>query len=418
MTRLPGSDNKKWSIIIALGLLLPFPQVTVAGAPVHGAKAAGMGTAFVAIADDPSAIAHNAAGLTQLKSTNTYGGATAVIPSTKYESPSGESEETKFQVFFPPHLYVSSDLNTESLAVGLGVFSPFGIGGRDWSNNGPTRYISTESTIATITVNPAVAWQITPWLSTGFGGFYLYSVNTAERMVDQSMFGAGDGKFKLDADGDAWGYNFGILVSPLEEFSLGFAYRSKVNVKQRGKAKLNNIAPPLQPLFGGSNFETTVHTEVDFPEIVSFGMAYRPTEGLTIAFDVEWIKWSRFNEQHLDFEDEVPAAGFTDATVELDWHNSWAVKAGIQYKPKNWLALRAGYVYVETPVPESTLSPANPDADKHHFSVGLGYITGKWTVDGFYGIDIVEDRKVNNDILSGEYENLVHYIGLSVGHRF
>jgi long-chain fatty acid transport protein len=418
MMRLPGWDNKKWTIIITLGLLVLFPQIAVAGAPVHGAKAAGMGTAFVAIADDPSAILHNAAGLTQLKSTNVYGGITAVIPSTKYESPSGESEETKFQVFFPPHLYFSSDLNTEKLAVGLGIFSPFGIGGRDWSNNGPTRYISTESTIATITVNPTAAWQITPWLSTGFGGFYLYSVNTADRMVDQSMFGAGDGKSKLDADGDGWGYNFGILVWPLKELSLGFAYRSKVNVKQRGKAKFNNIAPPLQPLFGGSNFETTVHTEVDFPEIVSFGIAYRPTQVLTIELEAEWARWSRFNEQHLDFEDEVPGAGFTDVTVELDWHDAWALKAGVEYKPKNWLALRGGYAFVETPVPESTLSPANPDADRHHFSIGFGYLIGKWTVDGFYSIDIVEDRKVNNDILSGEYENLVHYIGLSVGHRF
>ena len=418
MTRLPGWDPKKWTLTVVFGSVLLLPHVTVAGNPVYGAKAAAMGTAFVAVADDPSAISHNAAGLTQLKGTDTYGGATAVIPSTKYESPSGESENTKFQVFLPPHLYVSSDLNTESLAVGLGIFSPFGIGGRDWSNNGPTRYVSTESTIATITVNPTVAYQITPWLSTGFGGFYLYSVNTADRMVDQSMFGAGDGKSKLDADGGGWGYNLGILVWPLKELSFGFAYRSKVNVKQRGKAKLNNIAPALQPLFGGSNFETTVHTEVDFPEIVSFGMAYKPTKAFTIALEAEWLKWSRFNEQKLDFSHEVPAAGFTDATVELDWHNSWLYKVGIEYKPTEKLALRAGYAYVETPVPEHTLSPANPDADRHYCSIGFGYIMSKWTVDGFYGVDIFEDRKVNNDILSGKYKNRDYYIGLSVGHRF
>jgi long-chain fatty acid transport protein len=416
--RPPGWANTKWTIIIALGFLLLLPEVTVAGAPVHGAKAAGMGTAFVAIADDPSAIMHNAAGLTQLKSTNTYGGITAVIPSTEYESPTGESEDTKFQVFFPPHLYICSDLNTDKLALGLGIFSPFGIGGRDWSDNGPTRYISTESTIATIAVNPTVAWQIASSLSVGAGAFYLYSENTAERRVDQSAFGASDGKFDLDADGDGLGYNFGILWKPWDSFSLGFAYRSHVSVDQSGHAKLNKIAPALQPQFGGSNFKTNVDTKVDFPETVSFGMAYRPTEKLTIAFDAEWARWSRFDEQRLEFEDEVPAAGFTDATVELDWSDAWAVKAGIEYQPNDRFALRAGYTFVETPVPESTLSPANPDADQHNFSMGCGCRIGKWVVDGFYNVGFFEDRKVNNDILSGEYENLAHYIGLSVGYRF
>jgi hypothetical protein len=136
--------SKEWALISALILFLFLPDISFAGGPVHGAKAAGMGSAFVAIADDPSAIAYNPAGLTQLKGTNIYSGVTAVILSTEYEGPSGESEDTEFQVFFPPHLYISSDLNTDNMAVGLGVYSPFGIGGRKWSKNGPTQYTPEE----------------------------------------------------------------------------------------------------------------------------------------------------------------------------------------------------------------------------------------------------------------------------------
>ncbi len=80
------------------------PPVSYPGGPVHGAKAAAMGTAFVGVADDPSAIASNPAGITQSQGTNVYGGVTAVIPSTTYTSPSGEEEKTDFQVSFPPHL--------------------------------------------------------------------------------------------------------------------------------------------------------------------------------------------------------------------------------------------------------------------------------------------------------------------------
>ncbi len=407
-----------WSLIAILGISFLFQPPSFAGTPVHGAKAAGMGTAFVGLANDPSAIMHNPAGLTQLKGTNMYGGGTVVIPSTEYVSPTGQSEETDFKVFLPPHFYISSDFNMEDIVLGLGIFSPFGIGGRYWSEDGLTRYISTESTIATISVNPTLAWQVTPKLSIGFGVYYLHSFNTAEKMLDQSMFGAPDGKFSLDADGGGWGYNLGILVAPFEKLHFGFAFRSKVSVDQKGDAELENIAPALQPVFGGSQFKTDVETSVTLPEIVSFGIAWKPATRLTLAFDVEWVRWSRFNQQIIDFKNEIPAAGLSDILVDLDWNDQWLIKFGLEYYLNESFALRTGYAFVETPVPEHTLSPANPDEDGHNFSIGFGYKIGKWIVDGFYMVEIYKDRDVNNNILSGEYKNIAHFIGFSIGNKF
>jgi long-chain fatty acid transport protein len=407
-----------WSLIAILGISLLFQDTSFAGAPVHGAKAAAMGTAFVGLADDPSAILHNPAGLTQLKGINIYGGGTVVIPSTEYISPSGASEDTDFRVFFPPHFYISSDFNMENIVLGLGIFSPFGIGGRYWSEDGLTRYISTESTIATFSINPTLAWKVTPKLSVGFGVYYLHSFNTAEKMLDQSMFGASDGKFSLDADGGGWGYNLGIIVAPLKNLHFGFAFRSKVSVSQKGDAELENIAPALRPLFGGAQYKTDVETCVTLPEIVSFGIAYKPAARLTLAFDVEWVRWSRFNQQIIDFTNEVPAAGFSDVLVDLDWNDQWLIKFGLEYYLTENFALRTGYAFVESPVPDSTLSPASPDGNAHNFSMGFGYKTGKWIFDAFYNFDINEDRDVNNDILSGEYKNITHFIGFSIGNKF
>jgi len=417
-TRMLLLNYMMWSLIAILGISILFQIPSFAGTPVHGSKAAGMGTAFVGVADDPSAIMHNPAGLTQLKGTNMYGGGTVVIPSTEYISPTGASEETDSRVFFPPHFYISSDFNMENIVLGLGIFSPFGIGGRYWSEDGLTRYISTESTIATITVNPTLAWQVTPKLSLGFGAYYLHSFNTAEKMLDQSMFGASDGKFSLEADGGGWGYNLGILVAPLENLHFGFAFRSKVSVDQKGDAEIENIASALQPIFGGSQFKTDVETSVDLPEIVSFGIAYKPTTVLTLAFDVEWVKWSRFDQQTLDFKNEVPGAGFSDILIDLDWDDQWLIKFGLEYDLNESFALRTGYAFVESPVPDHTLAPANPDNDGHNFSIGCGYKFGKWILDAFYTVEIFKDRDVNNDILSGEYKNIAHFIGFSIGNKF
>jgi long-chain fatty acid transport protein len=377
-----------------------------------------MGTAFAAIADDPSAIFHNPAGLTNFKGTNIYGGVTAIIPYTKYESPSGESEETDFQVFFPPHSFASTDFGMDNKALGLGLFSPFGIGGRKWSDSGPTRYVSTETAITTVAVNPAFAWQVIPSLSIGLGVYYLHSFNNVERMVDQSMFGAEDAEFTLDADGGGFGFNAGVIIFPKKMFSFGIAYRSGVEVDQDGTAKLKNIAPELQPLFGGSKFKTDVDTTVDFPQDLTLGLAFRPTKKLTFGLDLEWGGWSSFDSQEFDFDTEIPGTGISDGSIDLDWDDAWSAKVGVEYLINERVALRTGYAYVQSPVPESDVSPINPDSDQHNFSIGFGYKIKSWIIDGFYNAGFFEDRKVDNNILDGEYENFVNYFGFSIGYGF
>jgi len=413
------SKMQKAALVVAI--LFSFiltPANSFASNPVEGAKAAGMGTAVVAVADDPSAIAHNPAGLVQLKGTNIYGGMTFVIPSTTYTSPSGQSEDTEFQIFFPPHLYFSSDLGTKDMRFGIGIFSPFGIGGAKWSREGLTRYCSTESMIATLAINPTFAYQVLPSLSVGIGLNYMISRTQAKRMVDQSIFGADDGEIILKGIGDGWGYNLGLLFTPDKRLSLGFAYRSRIKVTHDGDIEFKHIAPALQDSFGGSDFETDMHTPSTFPEIISFGIAYRPSERLTFELDLERVGWSSFKSADLDLEDEVPSANFSDSLTPLDWEDTWLIKVGAEYRLNESLALRGGYVYVETPVPDPTLDAANPNAVQHNFCIGLGYKIKKLVIDFFYNAGFHEDRKVKNEILSGEYENFIHSFGFSIGKKF
>ncbi len=406
-----------WFLIL-VSFLTGNAAISFAGGPVHGAKGAGMGTAFSAVADDPSAILSNPAGLTQLEGTNIYGGNTFVIPSTSFRSPSGQEEDTAFQIFFPPHVYAESDLGTKDLRVGLGVYSPFGIGGRKWSETGLTRYLSTKNQIATVTINPTVAYRVTNTLSIAGGFDYMYSRNDAEKMVDQSLVMGSDGKAVLKADGWGWGLNGGILFMPAEEVSLAFAYRSRIKVNHGGSLKLKNIAPPLQSLFGAPEFRTDINTTMTFPEIFTFGAAYRPLTELTLSVEAEDVRWSSFKSSDLHLGHEVPQAGLVSRSSPFNWRDVWDLKVGMEYRATEKLALRLGYAYVPTPVPENTLDPANPDSNQHNFSVGIGCKRGKMILDFFYMAGFYERRKVTNDILSGSYDNFAHYIGLSVGYRF
>lgn len=51
--------RRHYVFLAVLCLVLSAKKRSLAGTPIHGGKAAGMEAAFVAIADDPSAVLHN-----------------------------------------------------------------------------------------------------------------------------------------------------------------------------------------------------------------------------------------------------------------------------------------------------------------------------------------------------------------------
>ncbi len=411
---------RSWVLILFWfsGLMFVLPLICKAANPIHGARQAGMGTAFTAIADDPSAMVMNPAGLTQLQKGTLYSGITALSPSTTYESPFGSEETTESQLFFPPHMYVVSKFGTERMSFGVGIYSLFGVGGQKWSDQGLTRFISLKNYIATMAVNPTVAWQINQDLSLGVGLYYLYSKTEAVKKTDQSTVGGAEGEFEIEADGGGWGYNLGILYRASESWRIGAGYRSPVDIEHNGTATLSRIAPALQANFGGSRYKTPLRTWADFPEIVNLGLAYCPNQKLTIGVEVEWMGWSRFDTSRLDFKNEVPSAGFTDISMPLDWNDSWLYKIGAEYKIGDHHALRTGYAFVESPVPSKTLSPSAPNADSHNISLGYGWQGGRYSLDAFYMIQLFERISVNNPILSGSYDAFSHFVGLSMGYAF
>jgi long-chain fatty acid transport protein len=409
-----------WGLAAMISLALLLPHICFASGfrlSNHGAKAGAMGNAFTATADNLSAIAFNPSGLTNSRGTNIYLGATAVASSIDYESPSGISEDTEDQVFFPFHFYLSSDFGLENLVFGVGILSPFGLGTK-WSEKGIVRYQATESELVTVLINPTVAWRMLPTLSVGVGIDYMYSDARLEKMVDQSLFGAGDGKSKLEGDGDGWGYNIGILFTPYKKLSLGLTYRSRIKVDYSGSASLRNIAPPLQPFFGSPSFKTDASTSIDFPDVLSAGIAYSPTERLTLELDVEWTGWSSYDSLDIDLEDEIPAGGFVDSSEDQSWKDVGAIRFGIEYVATEGYSLRAGYVFDKSPAPEDTLHPRLPDSDQHSIGLGFGYKGKKFNIDIAYIAVISEDINVDNAILSGEYKTLAHLIGYSIEYTF
>lgn len=399
--------------------LLALPMAATAGGPVHGARAAAMGTAFVAVADDPSAFAYNSAGLATLsRQAQVYAGGALVVPVSEFQG-AGQSETTRFQAFAVPHAYLVSAAGNGEWRLGVAAFAPFGVGGRRWREQGATRYASTDSMIGTFVVNPVLARRLGDSWHFGVGADYMLARSEAVAAVDQSPVGGADRQMVLRQQGGGWGWNFGLLAGAGGPWSAGFAYRSPIRIRFEGDMRLTGIAPALQPLFGGAQFATAATSRLRFPGILSLGLAHRPSAQTTLSFDAEQVRWSSFDSFMVDLRNEVPAAGVVDRRTPLEWRNVWTLKAGLEHRAADRLTWRAGYAYVPSPVPGHTLTAAVPDSNLHHLSAGCGYRVDRGlVVDVFYMAGFGNTRVADSGTPPGRYRNASHYAGVSVAWSY
>ncbi len=456
------ADGKAWkgvrtlrtavAPIMALLLCLGASQATAAGfrLPEAGAKAMGMGFAFTAQADDPSAIYFNPAGLTQLEGSNVMGGVTYVKENggtftgeTPLTGGFSTSETQKTLHFFIPNLYVTRKASP-NFAYGIGVFSPFGLG-QEYKDQHTSIFRNqvTKIDLQTVVVNPSVAWKVNEVLSLGAGIDFMYGKATlkktpvglhsdGETLTPTNIF-----DLELKGDGTAWGYNFGLLLTPSKAVRIGASFRSPFELQIKdGDVTISDVTtqtivtpfgslPPQAPApigFGGSSFSTKASTTLSLPATAALGIAVKPTDRLTVEVDADWTFWSSYRTLAFDFRDN--RAFLPDSSSKKNWKDVCAIRIGGEYKVTDPLALRLGFAYDPTPVPNETMSPELPDATRLNYMAGVGYKIGNWTVDGSYFYVDKKDRTVDNlnaaagTGFNGTWKGDAHVVALDLGYRF
>jgi long-subunit fatty acid transport protein len=136
-------------------------------------------------------------------------------------------------------------------------------------------------------LNMSLAWQASDKLSVAAGINYIYAKSKMSSMLDQTLFAAPDGEMRMNATGDSWGYNLGLLY----RMTIGVTYRGAVKITSSGDVSLYGIAPDLQSAFGGATYTTGVTTSATFPDVIGIGVAFRPDDRLTFAFDAELVQF-------------------------------------------------------------------------------------------------------------------------------
>lgn len=420
--------SKVW--LWAIGMVLLMSQMSFAagfGIYEWSARSNALGGATVGRADDPSAVASNPAGITQLDGVQVMGGFTMIHPVMDIQTVdpvSGKetwSTSDKNALWVPPHFYATWKVN-DRYSLGLGVFSRFGLGSvidEDW----PGKYNSYEAIIESVSVNPNVAVKVTDKLSAAVGLEAMYLTFSQKRKLPFATYGQPDGDLHLDADGVSLGFNMALHYQPCDYAKIGLTYRSPVNMKVRGDATFSDIPGFIQTT--GAFLDTSASGTVTLPDSFALGLALYPMDRLSIELGAVYTLWSKYDELTINFSDPVipTSSGLVDTTTSSKrWRDVWRFNVGVEYAALDWLDLRLGYVFDQSPVRDHTIDYMVPANDRHLLNGGLGFHWDNWIVDLNYTYLKIMDRNIkgrDDGVLKGKIRNAdAHMVGMSVGYRF
>jgi len=390
------------------------------------AAALGKGSAFVAQADNPSAVYYNPAGLTQLKG-NTYVsvGLGAIQPFTSHKDNSGNKTDMEREVFYIPSGYVVTDFGMKKFAFGVGETSFWGLG-TEWATDSFSKYSATDSDMATQDVMFAGAYEVNSNLSIGVSADYIRAQVDKRKKLAQT---GADAEFRLKGDdNNSWGYRLSTLYKLNDRHSFGLIYRSPVNVEYKGHASIENMnSAAYLALFGGSYFETDIISKSRLPQSAVLGYCFRPDNKWRFEADAEWMDWHSINEDMIYYP-EIPAGdarrNILDAgnPTARNWHQSMSYAFGSEYKLDDKWKLRAGYFYHQTPIPQGTFDTALPDSTSNSATIGAGYnFTKNITLDLAYGAMFYRKRDIDNSVgsaggadIKGEYSQFTNLYAATI----
>ena len=341
----------------------------------------------------------------------------------------GVTENGQYNTQAIPHGYISHQLN-DSMWIGLAMTVPFGMG-TEYDDNWELSNRGISAEVLTFDFNPNVAWKVSDKLSLGAGMSIQYAAADLKMKEDLSQFipgGTADGE--IDADSWAWGFNVGLMWSPLENLRFGLSYRSKVSHHADGDFTTSNlrlgdtvIGDPTGSMLGTFDGKASLST----PAWAMATAAWDVNDLLSLYATFRWTDWSSFDTL------KIKSAGVpvTDVkTVENHWQDTYLVSVGADLRFTNWWTFRAGIGYETSAVDDPKYRTSIiPDADRLWLALGSSFQATKnmqidvsaawlhgvgernlWTTDG-------SDGKTPEK--AGKFEDLDAYLfGVQLVYKF
>jgi long-chain fatty acid transport protein len=236
-----------------------------------------------------------------------------------------------------------------------------------------------------------------------------------------------EGRFRLAGTANSAGVNLGYLYRhPGTHTSIGLSYRSGTAHHLKGKASFaftddSAIAPflpesqTIEDLFPTQDAAGLFQT----PATYNIGIANTALPGTTLAMDVTFQDYHRFRALPINFTQTSGTATPPERKIEFDFRNSVVVMAGIEKRMGEDMAVRAGFVFDHTPVPDKSTGPLFPDSSRFSLTLGASKRKGNTEFSVFYQAMNMVARTTNvtennNQFTNGLYDNFAHLAGVGL----
>ncbi len=426
----------------AAAALVSTSSAFAAGFMLTEQSAGALGRAYAGVGvdgTDLSGVYYNPATMTLHPGTQIQAGFVAVGLDLAFEGEKdgmAVSENGQYNTQAIPHGYISHQLN-DSMWIGLAMTVPFGMG-TEYDDNWAYANRGISAEVLTFDFNPNVAWKVSEKLSIGAGMSIQYAAADLKMKdnISQQVPELGTANGEIDADSWAWGFNIGLMWTPVENLRFGLSYRSQINHHAEGDFTLSDANinmdvagkfPPetlmgMQTLLNNpQNATATIST----PAWLLATAAWDVNDLLSLYATFRWTDWSSFDT--LDIKSPVALASQGGVkTVENHWQDTYLFSVGADLRFTNWWTFRAGIGYETSPVDDPSYRTAIiPDADRWWFAIGSSFqATDNMQIDVaaamLHGVgegSIYADEGSNQKV--GRFEDLDAYLfGVQLVYKF
>jgi len=348
-----------------------------------GARAAGLGGAFVGRADDASALFYNPAGLAflgglRIKTNLNFGHRTleAAWPE------GGDSHRSN------PNEMLGGLVLTwqpaKRVTVASGAFSPYSYSSR-WFPSFGVESDCNQSSLKTTYLRSVLAVEV-------FKGFAVsggVDVVTSKLEWKHNVL-LGPGAFadsRHNLKGHGLGFVAGALWKIIPALQVGARYHRDVAVDftgdtirveyffsdPAGALAAANRGTPLA--LGPVNYfvSQAVTGRLTFPREMAFGAAFTPVSKLSLYVDAVRERWRDLGDWI--FEPAVAGSDPDYGTqgLPLVLGDTTSLKAGLEFRPARYLAFRGGYTHLESAVDAAHRTLVYPDLERNVYALGFGY---------------------------------------------
>jgi long-chain fatty acid transport protein len=382
---------------------------------LQGQKQQGMGGAGTAFCQDASTLFFNPGGASFVAGNLIDLGFTPTIARGAFvELNSKEVSRTNSPLGTPFAAYGLFELKDSSrLKLGLAVYTPFG-STVQWEDGWAGRFALTRLELKAVFFQPTISYLISKKIGIGIG--FVYALGKVNLQKDIPVVDA-NGKYghaELSGKANGLGYNFGVFFKPIEKLNIGLTYRSKVEMSVNDGEATFTVPAALLLNFPSGKFKS----KLPLPSVTTIGLSYKINSCLALVLDINYVGWKAYDTLAFDYENNT--ASLIDTKSSRNYKNTFAIRAGAQYKVNLNFVLRLGLAYGITPVQNGYVTPETPDANRINYTAGIGYSFNKRLIlDASFLFTHLERTDTNIETnLSGTFKTNVIAPGISFGYKF